>query len=315
MFKITPDKKLIPSSSPVKIDLRVLGTGSSGNCLILNDEIAFDCGLNKFANHFTSNLNTNKNIARLKLKTIILSHAHADHCNGLSVSLSKDFPALESIVFPLNYVSNLKTHIKDSNLKFIDKLPVHLKNSMPTNCTILHRFDVGHDISNDGYILYYQGKLLLYATDIGNAKSVYLGYNYDLSTNTYTFYNLEDLANTPQLDYTAFDLYLLECNHDKNTLLTNLAKQESKARQNYYNRSLNVHLNTFDCNLMIHYTKNKDVLLVHRSIENLPINHDTYFFITQQNQNVKIAINPWEESKYQNILTEFHLTTELKTQI
>lgn len=299
---------LVPQNNKINFHLKILGTGSSGNCIILNDEIALDCGVSKFSNHFDR-------LDRLKLKTIFISHAHNDHCNGLSKTIDKDFINLTSIVFPTSYITN-KDFIKDSNLQYIDKLPIHLKNTLPSNCVILKRFDVAHDVANDGYIFYYQGKIILYATDIGRCENVYVGYKYE--NKMYTFYTLNDLEMFSGLNYTAFDVYIIECNHDKKVLLEN-ANKHSGSKKNYFTRSLNVHLSTIDCNRILNYTKNKPVLLVHRSIENLPINKETYFFMDKNNENYKnnvfIAINPFEKNKYEKIKDEFNLTTELKLEI
>lgn len=342
--KIT-NKDVLPASKSQKVSLnfKILGTGSSGNCIILNDEIAFDCGVSKFKNYFNR-------LDRLKLKTILISHAHNDHCNGINTTISQDFLNLSSIVFPTSYITN-QENIKDENASYIKKLPVHLKNSTPTNCVILASFDVAHDVPNNGYIIYYKGKLIVYATDVGDIEKVLVGYNIKVCNEdvVYEFYTMNDIRNKQEenegqqqashnnfeiddefaivtsptttitaqasnssFSYLPFDFYIIECNHDKKVLLEN-ATSNSK-RNNYYIRSLNVHLSTINCNRYLQFLQNVPCLLVHRSIENLPINKQSYFFLTNF-PNVRIAINPFETIKLKDKMEEFRLTTNWKIEV
>ena len=65
----------------------IIATGSSGNCVIINGEIAIDMGIPM------KKLRESGYIKGLKL--VLLTHAHSDHFNSATVrALHKERPAL-----------------------------------------------------------------------------------------------------------------------------------------------------------------------------------------------------------------------------
>lgn len=279
----------------MKIDLKVIGTGSSGNCLILNNEIAFDMGVN-----YLENVSD--------LKTIFISHLHLDHIVGLR-NLSQYYN-LHSLIVPSAYEKNLKQQqLSSNNERIYYQLDATLINKTPSNCVILATFDVCHDVLNYGYVLLYHNKLIVYATDIGDYSKVYIAYKHDVLSDTYTFYTYTDLVNGVS-DYTLFDLYLIECNHSVKTLTNNLNNVKNSSRKKYFTRSLKTHLSTDNFYKLYQFFMYQPTLLLHRSVENLPLDLINYYFVNDINANsLKVAINPFEKRNLsENIINELHLT-------
>lgn len=281
-------------------NIRVLGTGSTGNCILINDELALDCGIIDFRKQFASNVDLSLRFnLQSKLKTILITHGHIDHIQGLNF-LPNDFINLKSIVFNKDYITqanNLNITTKDLNT--LKKVYQNYTN-VPSNLSILKTFDVKHDLLDDGYIFKYDNKLVCYANDIGDVDSVVIGYNYNQFTNQYTFYTVKEILDNPNLIYSKFDMYFIECNHDAD-IIRNKLKDKSliKSKRKYYTRALQVHLSTVDCNLILSLIQNAYVLLLHRSIENLPLSQSNYFFLNENNKHwLKVAINPNEWNEY-----------------
>lgn len=310
----------------VELDIRILGTGSkNGNCVVINNEIMLDAGVNALREKF---LNKQPITSLLSLKTIFISHAHNDHCEGLSKDIDTIFPDLTTICYPLLYDSKRGEDdiLIPSQRGYIDTIPFNLRNKQPQNCEILYRFDVGHDVPCDGYVIWYQGKLILYATDIGMIDNVAIGYNYDVETLTYTFYTFKDICDAREssdnkvdrsIHFEPFDIYFVECNYDLETLKENWNKATSHAH--YYKRAKQVHNSSNDCERYLLEIGNKPAILVHRSAENLPVTPETYKFILDSHfsSHWYVAISPIEtvDNYSEKEIKDYHLVNTLKLTI
>lgn len=294
----------------VMMNVRVLGTGSGGNCVVLDNTVALDFGVPQLDTYFNVGLDWKQlNQAKTQLKVIFISHSHQDHTKSLNKKILKQFLGLQSIYVPEIYYTDQTLNLAAQDKKVLSCLPPDLINKDNPTVKVLARFDVKHDVPNDGYVFQYKDKMLVYATDIGDYTKVIVGYNYDLATSQYVFYSVADLLKNPGQNYQPFDLYVLECNQDQTVLRRNLAQAKTAGERKYFSRAAYVHLNTADCQKLLAYTKNAPVLLVHRSQINLPINAETYWFLNANNENVKVAINPFENFDEATI-KQFHLTKQ-----
>lgn len=294
--------------------IRILGTGSTGNCLILDDTIALDFGVADLASAFVADLPIlGRNQAKLKLKAIILSHSHIDHTKSVNAKTLQQFINLQAVYLPSAYLASDVNSLKlaENDKKVLTTLPADLINREIGAIEILARFDVKHDVPNDGYIFKYKDKLICFATDIGDVKTLILGYNYDAFKKTYRFYTAKELLSDANLKYENFDAYIIECNQDKNVLNVNTANAKTAAERRYFKRTQFVHMNTDDTAKILPLLRDKPVLLIHRSQINLPLTKQAYFFLNETNKNVAIALNPWEHYDAK-LIQDLHLVKELE---
>ena len=136
----------------------VLATGSSGNCVLVNDFVAIDMGVPyKLIAPFAKGL-----------KLVLLTHIHSDHFNPATLRrLAQDRPTLrfgccEWLVPPL-IMAGVPTHKIDVFTIGEINLYSHLR---------VEAFPLFHDVENCGYKLDFDGEKVLYATDTGTMEGV-----------------------------------------------------------------------------------------------------------------------------------------------
>lgn len=123
----------------------IVSTGSQGNCLIIGDTIAVDCGV--------SLKSLRPWVKRLKL--VLLTHAHQDHFNRTTINAIHNLrPTIRFAVPPWLYyrrVDNIDVCAMDTWYDY--------------GIARVQPFELFHDMGNCGWRIEYGDKCILYATD------------------------------------------------------------------------------------------------------------------------------------------------------
>ena len=136
----------------------IIATGSSGNAVIIEDNILIDCGV-PFSR-------LKEYVRRLKL--ILLTHQHFDHFNKATIKrLAFERPTLRFACAGWLVQSLVDCGVKLSN---IDVLQGGKRYSFGI-CEV-EPFELPHSVPNVGYKLYVCGKKLIYATDTSSLDGV-----------------------------------------------------------------------------------------------------------------------------------------------
>ena len=131
----------------VGIDYKIIKSGSSGNCVIIND-VMVDIGVSY------------KEIEKelYNIKYLLITHAHSDHINKTSLeSLKKYFPRI-------TIIGNYEVHQLHRVHKISGNIPLKFKDYTFTP------FECEHDVVCQGYVWKYQGLDIIYATDTSSMK-------------------------------------------------------------------------------------------------------------------------------------------------
>lgn len=183
----------------------IVGTGSSGNCIIINDNIMLDCGLpyKKIKKYLKD------------IKMIFISHRHTDHLLPTCIKqIAYNFPTIK---FVYNAEDLQITHT------------LILNGILPKNCYGIVQnswFDLGickikleelyHDVLNSACHLEINNKKLLYVTDTSRIDHI-VAKNYDY--------------------------YLIEANyHSREEIEQKIKESEEKGEFTYLKRVLYTHL-------------------------------------------------------------------------
>lgn len=141
---------------------KIIGSGSSGNAVVINDVILIDCGVPFKALH---------DVYR-KLKIVLLTHSHGDHFNKATIKrLAKERPTIR-----VACCEWLAEDVKKC-IKRVDVLEIEKNNDYGDfSVTPIKLY---HDVPNCGYRIFMNGKKLLYATDTSTMQGI-IAENYDL---------------------------------------------------------------------------------------------------------------------------------------
>ena len=181
----------------------ILATGSSGNCVIINGEIAIDMGIPM------KKLRESGYIKDLRL--VLLTHAHGDHFNPATVrALHQERPALR-----WGCCKWMVTHLlKAGVLAQLIRMPTKKEVLRMQEYTIFS-VDLVHDVPNCGWHILTENERLFYATD----------------TSTLDHIEAKD-----------YDLYLIEANHTKAEIEARIADKRSRGEFAYEVRAARNHL-------------------------------------------------------------------------
>ena len=167
----------------------VIGSGSKGNVTYLetkNTKILIDCGLS------FKQINVrlkNQDLSLEDLDGVLITHEHSDHVAGLDVLLRRTETTVyltETTFDSLNF--RVKENLSQSQVSFITPFEKLIIN----DCEILP-FSISHDASDAvGFVIYAEGKKIVYITDIGylpikdfelleNADAYIFESNYDVT--------------------------------------------------------------------------------------------------------------------------------------
>ena len=182
----------------------ILATGSTGNCVILNGEIAIDMGIPM------KKLRESGYITDLRL--VLLTHEHGDHFNKATVrALHKERPALRWVcckwmVFPLLEAG-------------VDKRAIILvKPGRWYQCGFCIQFKAEtlvHDVENCGYHLKLDYETAFCATDTGTLDHI---------------------------EAKGYDYYLIEANHTQAEIEARIADKQARGEFAYEYRAAQNHL-------------------------------------------------------------------------
>jgi len=173
--------------------LCVLASGSKGNVTYFesgNTKILIDCGLS-FKQ--LQNRLSNKELSIDKLDGVLITHEHTDHVYGIDVLLKR----IDTVCYltEKTYDSlhfKVKQNVKEKHISFITPEEKFMINDIE-----IVPISISHDASDAvGYIIYAEGKKIVYVTDIG-----YLPVK-----------DIETFENA--------DLYVFESNYDITMLFT-----------------------------------------------------------------------------------------------
>lgn len=167
-----------------KID--IVGTGSDGNCIIIDDDLVIDLGVKKkeFIEHFDGEVGSQKEQKERLIQLLddksayLITHRHGDHIQVPILNvLDKDKPwallrklyANESVAnhIPKKSKQLAKFKLGDGHLlkpdiefEIAGKQTYHIKT-----------FKLEHDVENQGFIITNEaGETLVYATDTSTMK-------------------------------------------------------------------------------------------------------------------------------------------------
>lgn len=181
----------------------IIASGSSGNCIIVNDIIALDMGIpfKKIEPYLN------------KIKLVFISHCHSDHLNART--LLKLHTLRPTIRFAVGFwlKDNLiGVGIKKSNIDSLKQNKVYDYKQFKISPFVLI-----HDVKNFGLRIF------------------------DTKTNEKIFYAV-DTSTLDHLSAKNYDCYLIEANYDDEILEANLKKDLETSGFSYNSRVKETHL-------------------------------------------------------------------------
>lgn len=132
------------------MNYKIISSGSTGNCVIINEEIMFDCGVPFYK--IKEEL--------YKIKYLIITHIHSDHLNKITLQrIMSKFPTIKIIG---NYEVNqaMFTHIiANSGFEIV------------TDDYTFKPFECIHDVLTYGYTLKIGELDIIYCTDTASLEN------------------------------------------------------------------------------------------------------------------------------------------------
>jgi len=186
----------------------ILATGSTGNCVIINGEIAIDMGIPM------KKLRESGHIKSLKL--VLLTHQHSDHfCKSTVQALHQERPALR-----WGCCEWMVPHLLEAGVdkRVIDVLSPYEGSDDARLCkglAVIYPSFIPHDVPNCAWHIFDGKEHLFYATD----------------TSTLDHIEAKD-----------YDLYLIESNHAKAEIEARIAYKQSRGEFAYEVRAARNHL-------------------------------------------------------------------------
>lgn len=218
-------------------DIQILGTGSGGNAVLIDETILIDCGLGvrKLLPYFE------------KVRHVFITHRHGDHLQLpiLKNVAKKISPSI--IQYGLHVNTDCYNFIMDKNPELGSLIETErLTNHSNFDITIegveynIRTYPLYHDVENQGFIITKDGKTLIHATDTSTMK---------------------DAPNE------IFDVLLVEGNYDESKLIEYLraddAVQRYRASRNLRHLSIQAHENF----VKAHSHKDSEIIMLHESFD------------------------------------------------
>lgn len=189
---------MLEIETPFKVE--ILGTGSTGNAVMIDDTIMIDCGLG-----------VNKLLPYLQnVRHLFITHRHSDHLN-ISVLKNIAKKVSESIIrFGLHVNSDCYNMIE----RKAPEIAEMIESERLTSHSLLdlkidgveykiETYPLYHDVENQGFVITKNGKTLIHATDTSTMK---------------------DAPNRQ------FDVILVEGNYDESKLIEYLKSDDREVR-------------------------------------------------------------------------------------
>lgn len=153
------------------IDVRILATGSSGNCVLIRETVLVDAGIT--FKHFCE-----YDIPLEQLSCCIITHKHGDHMNKPFVRklLTNNIPVIMSKDSAADLASegkiNVEEYVEKRLIRFLQKDELYKfdkYNSKGTLCMTAHP-QKHHDIINYALVFTDNEQRLLYSTDLDSLE-------------------------------------------------------------------------------------------------------------------------------------------------
>lgn len=182
---------------------KVIGTGSSGNALLLENGILIDCGV------------PYKAIKSEVIRLVLLTHRHSDHFRVPTIkNLAADHPLIR-FACP-EYLAQRLTEQCMVDTRRIDII----RNGIVYDYGILkiRSFPLIHDVENVGWIITIHGESAIYITDTGS---------------------VDHLTGS---DFNDLDYYFIEANYDDDELEKRIETKIMAGEFAYESRARETHL-------------------------------------------------------------------------
>ena len=181
----------------------VIGSGSTGNAVILNGSLMVDCGLpwKQIRPHAKA------------LRLVLLTHEHKDHFKPrTAAALAQERPALRWAACEWMVGPMLEAGIDSRR---IDVLEPDREYSYPSLWLTVRPEALFHDVQNCGYHFTIEGEKVFYATDTGSLSGI---------------------------EAKGYDYYLLEANYEQDELEGRIREKKSAGQYAYEYRAARNHL-------------------------------------------------------------------------
>lgn len=189
---------MLEIETPFKVE--ILGTGSTGNAVLIDDTIMIDCGLG-----------VNKLLPYLQnVRHLFITHRHSDHLN---ISVLKNIAKKVS-----KSIIRFGLHVNSDCYNMIERKAPEIAEMIESERLTSHSlldlkidgveykietYPLYHDVENQGFVITKNGKTLIHATDTSTMK---------------------DAPNRQ------FDVILVEGNYDESKLIEYLKSDDREVR-------------------------------------------------------------------------------------
>lgn len=213
----------------------VIATGSTGNAVVLGDDVLIDCGV------------PYKKIAHIvpTLKLVLLTHRHQDHFNATTIRrLHEARPTLRfgccEWMVPYIRAAGVSPTVIDIYAPLFGCIYAYDKHRI-----LISAFPLYHDVENCGYKITYEEQQVLYATDTSTLDHV--------------------IAKS-------YDLYLIEANHTEQELADRIRRKSETGEYVYEHRVEYTHLSreTADAWLAMNAGRDSEIIYIHQHKEPTP---------------------------------------------
>lgn len=190
------------------MDYNIIQTGSSGNCVIINKEIAIDMGITM------KKLRESGYIKSLKL--VLLTHEHGDHfCKSTVRALHKERPALRWGCCEWMVPKLLEASVDKRVIDVCDDGIWQVY----TLCDVMPVPTI-HDVANCAWRIWFGRK----------------------GKNDFRLFYVTDCATLDGIDAKEYDLYMLESNHTRAEIEDRIAEKQARGEFAYETRAARNHL-------------------------------------------------------------------------
>ena len=168
------------------MNFKIIGSGSDGNAVVIEDAILIDCGV------------TFKSLKEYykKLEIVLLTHIHSDHFNKATIKkLAGERPTLRFGCCEWLVKELVECGVNKKNIDVYEISKIYSYRYFKVIPVILY-----HDVSQCGYKLKINGNKLIYATDTNKIDHI-KAKNYDYYFIEGNYENEEELHNRSDNDY------------------------------------------------------------------------------------------------------------------
>ena len=168
------------------MNFKIIGSGSDGNAVVIEDTILIDCGV------------TFKSLKEYykKLEIVLLTHIHSDHFNKATIKkLAGERPTLRFGCCEWLVKELVECGVNKKNIDVYEISKIYSYRYFKVIPVILY-----HDGSQWGYKLKINGNKLIYATDTNKIDHI-KAKNYDYYFIEGNYENEEELHNRSDNDY------------------------------------------------------------------------------------------------------------------